>query len=56
MTQEQFDREARYRAAMAIAARMLRRGLITAKEYRQIDTMCAAKYLPVIGAFLPAKP
>lgn len=56
MTQEQFEREARYRAAMVIAVRMLRQGLISAREYRQIDTMCMAKYLPVIGSFLPAKP
>lgn len=56
MSPEQFEREARYRAAMLVASGMLRAGLITPREFRQIDTMCAAKYLPVIGSLLPVNP
>lgn len=56
MSQEQFERESRYRAAMSIAGQMLKNGLITIQEFRQIDTMCAEKYLPVIGQLMPTNP
>ena len=56
MSQEQFDREVSYRAAMSIVMQMLERNLITVKEYRQIDTMFAEKYLPVTGQLMPASP
>ncbi|MDR1409621.1 MAG: hypothetical protein LBJ12_05050 [Oscillospiraceae bacterium] len=49
MTTEQFARERDYGAAISIARSMLRRGLITEREYRKIDTMLGRKYRPIIG-------
>ena len=54
MTNEQFDREKNYGAAMAVTRLMLSKGLISEKDYRKIDTIYKAKYRPVIGA-LPTK-
>lgn len=56
VSHEQFEREMYYRAAMHIAGGMLHAGLITRREFRKIETMCAAKYLPVIGQLLPVLP
>ena len=49
MTQEQFDREKHYGAAMAVARAMLSKGIITQEEYSRIDTMFTEKYRPIIG-------
>ena len=49
MTNEQFERESNYGAAMAIARSMLERGLISEKDYRKIDTKFKKKYRPLIG-------
>ena len=56
MTQEQFDRERRYCVTMAIMREMLDRGILTAKEYRQMETIFAGKYRPSIGHFLFVNP
>ena len=53
MTKEQFDREKRYGAAMALARAMLNKGIITEEEYRRIDTMFTEKYRPLIGCPKP---
>ena len=53
MMTEQFDREASYRAALAIIKDWLQKGFITEKEYVRIDTMLARKFSPVWGA-IPA--
>ena len=55
MTTEQFDREASYRAALAIIKDWLRKGFITEKEYVRIDTMLARKFSPIWGAISTAK-
>lgn len=49
MTGEQFDRERRYCAAMAVVREMLDAGILSPKEYRHIETILAAKYLPMLG-------
>lgn len=49
MTQEQFERESRYRVAISVAKTMLREGLISEKEYRTIDTIFIRKYRPLFG-------
>lgn len=49
MTAEQFDREASYRAALAIASVWLRAGYITEKEYGKIQPILARKFSPVWG-------
>jgi hypothetical protein len=44
-----FQNEMMYQATMSFARKMLRDGLITVDEYRQIDTMFIEKYQPKIG-------
>ena len=44
-----FQNEMMYQATMSIARKMLRDGLISEDEYRQIDTMFIEKYQPKIG-------
>ena len=44
-----FQNEMMYQATMSFARKMLRDGLITEEEYRQIDTMFIEKYQPKIG-------
>ena len=44
-----FQNEMMYQATMSIARKMLRDGLISEDEYRQIDTMLIEKYQPKIG-------
>lgn len=47
-----FQNEMMYQATMSFARKMLRDGLITVDEYRQIDTMFIEKYQPKIGVLL----
>ncbi len=49
MTQEQFEREMNYRVAVSIAENLLIQGLITDREYHEIDTIMIAKYRPIFG-------
>ena len=56
MTREQFDRERRYCATMAIIREMLGKGILTAKEVRHIETILAGKLRPAIGHFLYGNP
>ncbi len=49
MTQEQFEREKSYRAAILIAKSMLKNGLITEPEFQKIDRIMLEKYCPVQG-------
>ena len=47
-----FEGELRYLTTMCMVRMMCRSGLLTEKEYRQIDTMFIAKYQPKIGVLL----
>lgn len=49
MNSEQLDREQRYRMVMAAAKNMLRRGLISAEEYREFDAQMVKKIKPFFG-------
>jgi hypothetical protein len=49
MTRVQFKQEKNYRISLAIAEAMLKKGLISGRDYRKIDSMLIAKYNPVIG-------
>lgn len=49
MSSVNFQNEMMYQATMSFARKMLRDGLITEDEYRQIDTMFIEKYQPRIG-------
>lgn len=49
MAKDDFVKEKLYQATMSMVRKMLREGLISEEEYRQIDTIFLAKYRPVIG-------
>ncbi len=49
MTEEQFEREKNYQAAISIARILTFLGLISEKEYGKIDTILIGKYRPLIG-------
>ena len=50
MTKEQFEREKNYRISIYIAKSMLKQGLITKQEYKEIDTKLTKKYNPILGS------
>ena len=47
LTKEQFDRECGYRVALSIMGMLRENGLITTKEYGQIELILARKFSPV---------
>ena len=49
MSKEQMRQEKLYQVTMSMVRRMLAEGLITEKEYSQIDTMFLEKYRPLFG-------
>ena len=49
LTKEQFERELNYRAAFSIAKQMREDGLVTPKEFVQIDRFLRRKFSPVWG-------
>ena len=49
MTKEEFHNEKMYQATMALARQMLRQGLITEEEYREVEAVFLKKYKPVLG-------
>jgi len=52
MTNDFFQRLASYKAAMSLAKGMLHQGIISAKEYAEIDTIMAKKYgLSLVSIF-----
>lgn len=49
MNEETFRDEKLYQTTMLLARKMLREGIISEVEYRQIDTIFLEKYRPVFG-------
>ena len=49
MTEEQFERERKYQAAMNMFFAMLRRGIISQEQYGIIRTKMLLKYQPLLG-------
>ena len=49
MTKEQFEREKNYQVSRSIVSSWLKKGIITEKEYKKIDTKLVAKFRPIIG-------
>ena len=49
MTQEQFNREAKYRAAISIAKKMLAGGIISDADFAKIKTFFITKFQPVFA-------
>lgn len=52
MTNEQFEREMRYRVSMTAANSMLRQGLINQIEYDEFNRLMVEKHRPPIGGLL----
>lgn len=52
MTKEQFEREKKYQAALAVARAMLRQGVINEADLRRIEARLKEKFKPVLGGFL----
>lgn len=52
MTKEQFEREKKYQAALAVARSMLRQGVINEADLRRIEARLKEKFKPVLGGFL----
>jgi len=52
MTNEQFERERRYRVAISVAVGMLEQGFLTEDEYRLINEMMIEKYRPFFGGLV----
>lgn len=53
MTSAEFEREARFSAALAAAKSLLSRGVITVQEFEKIREMFVRKYRPLIGSLSP---
>ena len=49
MTQEQFDREAKYRAAIFIAKKMLASGIISDADFVKIKVFFITKFKPIFA-------
>ena len=49
MSKEEFRNEKLYQTTMHIARKMLKSGLISEEEYRQINTIFTEKYQPTLG-------
>ena len=56
MSEQEFDREKRYQAAMQIADALLKRGSVSEEEYHQIKTKLLEKYRPTLSTLLSGKP
>ena len=52
MTKEQFEREKKYQAALAVARSMLRQGVINEADLRRMEARLKDKFKPVLGGFL----
>lgn len=52
MTQEQFEREKKYQAALAIARAMLKKGVINEADFNKTEAILRQKFSPSIGSFL----
>ncbi|MCX4307613.1 MAG: hypothetical protein OSJ69_17620 [Acetatifactor sp.] len=52
MTKEQFEREKKYQAALAVARSMLWQGVINEADLRRIEARLKEKFKPVLGGFL----
>ena len=55
MSEHEFDREKRYQAAMQIADALLKKGVVSEKEYHQIKTILLEKYRPTLSTLLSGK-
>ncbi len=55
MTPEQFDREKKYQAALAIARSLRDNGIIDDDDYAKTEAILREKFSPLLGAFISEK-
>lgn len=56
MDKEQFRAERLYQLSRSVAKSMLEKGVISEKEFSEIDTILLKKYRPTLGTLLSGKP
>lgn len=56
MDKEQFRAERLYQMSLSVAKSMLEKGVISEKEFSEIDTILLKKYRPTLGTLLSGKP
>lgn len=56
MDKEQFRAERLYQMSISVAKSMLEKGVISEKEFSEIDTILLKKYRPPLGTLLSGKP
>lgn len=56
MDKEQFRAERLYQISISVAKSMLEKGVISEKEFSEIDTILLKKYRPTLGTLLSGKP
>lgn len=52
MRADQFEREKKYQAALAVARSMLEKGVIDEADFLRIEDRLRDKFRPVLGGFL----
>ncbi|MDO4338498.1 MAG: hypothetical protein Q4C91_10505 [Eubacteriales bacterium] len=52
MRADQFEREKKYQAALAVARAMLEKGIIDRADFLRIEGRLRVKFRPVLGGFL----
>lgn len=55
MDKEQFRAELLYQMSLSVAKSMLEKGVISEKEFSEIDTILLKKYRPTLGTLLSGK-
>lgn len=50
MNKDQFEREKNFSAALAVAKRLLKQGVITKEDFNKLQKIFVLKYRPVIGS------
>lgn len=56
MDKGQFQAERLYQMSISVAKSMLEKGVISEKEFSEIDTILLKKYRPTLGTLLSGKP
>lgn len=56
MSKGEFESELMYCMSLSVAKSMLKKGLVTEVEYRQIDTILIKKHRPLLGTLLSENP
>lgn len=55
VSKEKFKAERLYLISFSVAKSMLQKGIISEKEFTEIDTILLKKYQPILGTLLAGK-